>query len=357
MFPFPTGCYLCSLMRVVIDISNKKYRLTINEIFFLDKCFQLLLNNYPEHEWILNPFEETKGIISILPMGIKKSLLLGKLNSPLLITTGEAYKNSNRNSKQIFFYNQAFESYKKESGNLQHPELIITSSEVLRKKIIGTYQLNESKVRVIPAAPAEDISVADWSEKLSVKDRYSDGREFFLCFRQIGRTTHWEEILKAFSIFKKWQQSSFRLLVVAEIEPDYKEEFNEKFASYKYRADVKILDPKEDDINRIIPVAFGLISADADYTGLNLLNGFNAEVPVICSPVELFDEEVSGAFLPAISTADELSRQLINLYRDEQLRELLIEKGKQMLSKYSWEQSAEKWTECMGITSKMTDDS
>ena len=349
MFPFPAGGYLCFHMRIAIEISNRKYRLTPNEIFFLDKCFQLLLNNYPEHEWITNPFEETKGVISLLPMGIKMKLLLDRLNPQLLITSGEVYKKSSTNYRQIFFYNQAYEPLKKESGGLQHPDLIITTSEVLKKKIIGSYQLNEEKVRVIPAAPADDISLADWSEKLSVKDRYSDGRDFFLCFKQIGANSNWEEILKAFSIFKKWQQSSFRLLIVAEIEPGYKEAFNEKFASYKYRADVKILDPEVDDVNRILPVAFGLICADADYTGMNLLNGFVAEVPLICSPLELFDEEVSGAFLPAISSADEMSRQLINLYRDEQLREVIVAKGKQMLSKFSWEQTVEKWKRCLSI--------
>ena len=108
-----------------------------------------------------------------------------------------------------------------------------------------------------------------------------------------------------------------------------------------------ILDPTKDDIERILSCAFGLICADADYTGINMLNGFKVEVPVISSPVQVFDEEVSGAFLPALPQADELSRQLINLYRDEHLRDILIEKGKRMAENYSWESSILKWNNCI----------
>ena len=334
-------------MRIVIDFSGSQYRLTPNEIFFLDNCFQLLVKDQPQHEWVIEPFAETKGAISLLPLGIKKSLLLEKINPRLLITTAELKKKSLTALKQIFFYYQSYESYNKEKKSPRNASLVITTSPNLREKIIKSNRLEENNVIVIPAAPSEDITVADWSEKLSVKDKYSDGREFFFSFKKIGPNTQWEELLKAFSIFKRWQQSSFRLLIAGEIEPGFSEAFYEKFNSYKYRNDVKIIDPDIGNIESILPSAFGLICADADYTGIGMLNGFKTEVPVISSPVDLFDEEVSGAFIPAIPQADELSRQLINLYRDESMREIMIEKGKEVVKKFSWEQSVGKWVNCL----------
>jgi len=274
-------------------------------------------------------------------------MILDKLNAQLLITTGEVYKKNTVALNQIFFFNQSYVNYIKDKKLLQYPSRIVTTSFTRKKKIIEVFSLDEHKVQVIPAAPSEDITLADWSDKLSVKDKYADGREFFFCFKNIGPDTQWEEILKAFSIFKKWQQSSFRLLIAGQIPPDYIDTFNEKFNSYKYRNEVKVLDPAKDDIERILSCAFGLICADADYTGINMLNGFKVEVPVISSPVHVFDEEVSGAFLPALPQADELSRQLINLYRDEQMRDILIEKGKRMAENYSWESSVLKWNTCI----------
>ncbi len=334
-------------MHIVIDFSNNQYRLTPNEIFFLDKCFQLLVKEQSEHKWTLEPFAETKGIISLLPLGIKKSIVLNRLNAQLFITSGEVYKKDTPGLNEIFFFNQGYEKYGNEKKTLRYPALIVTISDTLRKKIIDNYSLQDSKVVVIPAAPSDYITVADWSEKLQVKDKYADGREFFFCFKQIGPDTQWEEILKAFSIFKKWQQSSFRIIIAGKIASGYADVFKEKLGSYKFRSDVKIVDPGKEDIERILPSAFGMICADADYTGIGMLNGFKVEVPVISSPVDLFDEEVSGAFLPAIPQADELSRQLINLYRDERMREILIEKGKQLAEKFSWEKSVQKWNECI----------
>ncbi len=334
-------------MRILLDLSINKYELTPNEFFFLSKCFQLLTNEHPEHEWIIDPFQKTKGAISLLPLGIKKTLLLERLHPQVLITTGEVIKKSADNFKQVFFYNQEYEKNKKDNSALRHPSLIVTTSTTLKKKISASPSGKEMQVIVIPAAPPDEIREADWSEKLSVKEKYADGREFFLCFKEIGPTTNWEEILKAFSVFKKWQQSSFKLVIAGEIESGFKEQFAEKLGSYKYRADVRVLDQKKDDVDTILPTAFGCICADPDYTGISLLSCFKAGVPAINSAVELFDDEASGAFLPSIPAADELSRQLINLYRDEQLREMLMEKGKEMLERYSWKKSGEKWWQCI----------
>ena len=339
-------------MRIVIDFSSNLYSLTPNEIFFLDKCFQLLAKQYAEHEWILEPVQETKGITSLLPLGIKKSIVLDRLKANVFITSGEVYKKNSTALKQIFFFNQRSEQALGKRNAFRYPAAIVTTSPKLKKTLIENFLVDAQRVHVIPAAPSEDVTVADWSEKLSVKDKYSDGREFFFCFKEIGPNSGWEEILKAFSIFKKWQQSSFRLLLSGEIAAGYADTFNEKFNTYKYRNDVKVIDPVKDDIERILPCAFGIICGDADHTGIQVLNAFKVEVPVIASPVDVFDEEMSGTFLPALIQADELSRQLINLYRDEQLRDILIQKGKAAVEMYTWEKSVEQWSSCIGSLSR-----
>ncbi len=334
-------------MRIVVHSLNEHYGLTLNEIYFLDKCFQLVVQDHPDHEWIFDALAETKGLISLLPLGIKKSLVIKKLDPAVIITQPESKIESRGKYCQLLFWNQYFNSKEKPVLKLPARSFIVTTSEALKKKILISVKVNASQVIIIPSAPADDVSLADWSEKLTIKEKYADGREYFLCFKEIDRHTKWEEILKAFSIFKKWQQSSFKLLIVGRVSPDFRDEFGQKLASYKYRVDVRLLDPVKEDINRILPVAFGLICADEEHTGLNILNAFQAEVPVISSPDDLFDEKVSGAFLPALMSADELSRQLINLYRDEQLREALVEKGRALVANYSWARTTGQWYDCI----------
>ena len=334
-------------MRIVIDslrenTDSYRYGLTLNEIFFLDKSFQLLQNRYPQHEWITSAFDVTKGAISLLPLGIKKTMLLERMKPGVFVTTIGSQKSS-APFKQIIFLRESFDVNKIESERLSSNSVIITTSIEVKKQIRHALKSASPGVEIIPAAPDEDVSLADWSEKLTVKEKYADGREFFLCFKSISPTSQWEEIFKAFSIFKKWQQSSFKLLLVGQVAPNFRQEFEGKLASYKYRTDITLLDPTVEDINRILPTAFAIICAEKDYTGINMLNAFQAEVPLITSPNDLFDEEISGAFLPAIPMADELSRQLINLYRDERLRDTLIEKGREAVKRYSWDETVTKW--------------
>jgi hypothetical protein len=333
-------------MRILIDTLHSQSRLTLNEIFYLDKSFQLLMNHYTQHHWMIETEGTTKGIISLLPVGIKKGIERKKLQPDVLISAGGDLS-IQKSFKQIIFFDQHFDATKHPRIELDALHVGVTSSIDIQKLLIERYHVNSSFIKIIPAAVNPDITVADWSEKLRVKEKYADGRDFFLCFKRMGKNTQWEEILKAFSIFKKWQQSSFKLLIIATTNPSFNEEFQEKFSSYKYRTDVTILDPNREDIDAILPCAFAVICGDEDQTGLCMLNGFKAEVPVISSPLHVFDEEVSGAFLPAVPVADELSRQLINLYRDERMRDMIVQKGKEQLLRFSWEQVVAKWYDCI----------
>jgi glycosyltransferase involved in cell wall biosynthesis len=300
------------------------------------------MDHYPNHQWFIDVEEKTNGIISLLPMGIKKKMQLKKYQPDVLISASPDVT-IQQLYRQIVFINLQFEFGKKTKMQLDASHVAVTTSATLKKKLVEQNKINSDYIHLIPAAASEDVSVADWSEKLHVKQKYTEGRDFFLCFKAIAENTQWEEILKAFSIFKKWQQSSFKLLVVGSIPPSFEDEFKEKLDSYKYKDDVMVIDPAKEDINRILPSAFGLICGEPDHTGINILNAFKAEVPVISSPLELFDEEVSGAFIPAVASADELSRQIINLYRDERMRDILVQKGKEQVSHYSWEDSAQRW--------------
>jgi glycosyltransferase involved in cell wall biosynthesis len=330
-------------MRILIDSFNLRSGLTLNEIFFLDKCFQLLMKDHPEHEWLYGFNVETKGAISLLPVGIKKAIAFKKIQPDVFITSIGSNRQNYKSKKQIVFYNQQSDVGKNKAITLGNAHTIVATSEQIKRHI----PVEPDRVKIIHAAPSSDVSVSDWSEKLSIKTRYSDGRDFFLCYKNISKTSEWEEILKAFSIFKKWQQSSFQLLLACEIDEGFREEFELRIASYKYRSDVKIIETAVEDVDRIMPSAFGVVCAEKDLTGLCILNALKAEVPVIASPHDLFDEKISGSVLPALISADELSRQLINIYRDERMKEIMVEKGKQSALQYSWEKAAARWYECI----------
>src|SRR6476620_6710817 len=109
-------------MRILIDTQHSQSRLTLNEIFYLDKSFQLLMNDYTQYQWMVETEGTTKGIISLLPVGIKKSLAWRKLKPDVLISAGGDLS-IQKSFKQIIFFNQQFDATK-------HPRIELDANHI-----------------------------------------------------------------------------------------------------------------------------------------------------------------------------------------------------------------------------------
>jgi len=80
--------------------------------------------------------------------------------------------------------------------------------------------------------------------------------------------------------------------------------------------------------------------------GLNILEGFAAGVPVLTSNRGAMAEVAGGAaLLVDPDDVGAISDGMLRLYRDENLRRALIDKGRVRLSEFSWERSAQKLIE------------
>src|SRR5947209_20204361 len=165
-------------MRIFIDTKELKFGLTLNEIFYLDKCFQLLINRHPNHQWLNDVEEKTTGIISLLPVGIKKAWHIRKYRPDLLISASPNF-DFQPSLKQIVFINEHFLSRKKKKIHLDAWHVAVTTSAALKKNAVEQNQSNEAYIHFIPGAAEEEFSPADWSQKLYMKEKYTDGRDFF----------------------------------------------------------------------------------------------------------------------------------------------------------------------------------
>lgn len=81
----------------------------------------------------------------------------------------------------------------------------------------------------------------EWEEKEAIKEKYTNGTDFFLFNGPLYPPDTLISLLKAFSAFKKWQQSSLKLVLAG---PSGKKtaELKGKLESYKYREDVILLE-------------------------------------------------------------------------------------------------------------------
>jgi glycosyltransferase involved in cell wall biosynthesis len=108
----------------------------------------------------------------------------------------------------------------------------------------------------------------EWEEKEKIKEEYAGGTEYFLFTGDIYPPDHLITLLKAFSYFKKWQQSNMKLIMAGPANRKT-EKLKEKLATYKYREDVIIIEnPDPQTIQELTGAAYAPVSIDQPETVL-----------------------------------------------------------------------------------------
>lgn len=144
-------------------------------------------------------------------------------------------------------------------------------------------------------------------------------------------------LLKAFSLFKKRQQSNWKLVITSPIK------INEtvlQLQAYKYRDDIVLITIANSNKEFYEQGAGAYATIDLAYSGLSIYNleSMKAGVPVLAYTAPGMGN-IEG--IQQIKTNDiaDIADGIMLLYKDEVLRNDLIEKGKTIAAQYSWEQS------------------
>ena len=321
-------------------------------------CHEYLLQNESGTEWLFimdRAYINNESLKRIPTKNIlfKKKHLLGwkfwydyqlpslikKHKADLLITTGGVASSSsvaqcawvtsvlenNQTSKGISYYN----FYKKKlEKTLRRSQTIFTCSEKSKNEIIKQYSFDEKNIAIIRSAPDERYHILPWAEKENIKVKYAAGKEYFIVAVD-ALQQNLINVLKAFSQFKKRQQSNMQLVLAGKgLKNDLG--FIEKLETFKYRSDVHVYENiNENDFIKLISAAYSLIhSFMEDEIGSLILNAFKANVPVITTEEGSLGEIAADAALYAnANEPGSLANQLMLLYKDEKLRLQLIEKG------------------------------
>ena len=193
---------------------------------------------------------------------------------------------------------------------------------------------------MVRSAADDWVAPLSWTEKESVKVKIAAGKEYFVLL-----VDEWHpkllEALKAFSLFKKRQQTNMQL-VFASRELVVDPVFLGKLESFKYRSDVHVCRKLDDEgLAQLIGAAYGLIHSFAsDESGHAILNAFKSQVPVIAAEDPASKELAADAAIYANGQDIELlAAHMMLLYKDEQLRKQMIEKGDERWNQFSWDLS------------------
>lgn len=225
---------------------------------------------------------------------------------------------------------------------LKKAKRVVTVSEFSKQDIIQSYPKLPLDPTVISGAARSGFMPLSWEEKEQVKEAYTDGYEYFLCVGGINPRKNMMHILKAFSLFKKWHKSNMKLVFAGRLAWQY-QDFVEKLKTYKYRNDVVLTGYVEESILQKLTGAayavlyvthfegFGLPIVEAMQSGVPVVVGNNSSMPDVGGEAVLYADAANP---------DTIAEQMQQLYRNEQMREKLIQKGLERAALFSWEKSA-----------------
>jgi glycosyltransferase involved in cell wall biosynthesis len=262
--------------------------------------------------------------------------VIAKYNASVFVSSGVCCS-SKTDARQIAIANAlTFKNKRKHvkrliSGWLKRASAVIATNELMHQELTNDYAVSDEKIRIIhPGLP-------DRNTFAGVEEHPDDIDAFFFADIGSGGINQVFSVLKAFSLFKKWQRSTFGLkLYTTNCDEG---EVKKLLSNYKYRSSVEHV--TEHNVIKLpfIEQAFALIFIGQDLP-VKALAAMKKGVPVITVediiPVALFGDAV----LYAKNTIDDMASKMMQVYKDEQLFKSLSLKGQARAQKYSWDVAA-----------------
>jgi glycosyltransferase involved in cell wall biosynthesis len=244
---------------------------------------------------------------------------------------------------QQWFYKQYTPAF------IRKAKRIITVSSFSRADLIKQYPFAKDKTEVVYNAADPSFRPLSWTEKESWKEAFTEGREYFLYVGSVHPRKNLVNLLKAFSGFKKRQKTNMLLVIAGRMAWQH-EEFTQVLSSFKFRNDVKLTGfIPEQELVKLMGSAYALIYPSVwEGFGMPVLEAMQAGVPVLCSGTSALPEIAADAalFFDPLKP-DDIGLQLAHVYKDEQARSLMIERGLERARSFSWSKSCKQVREIL----------
>jgi glycosyltransferase involved in cell wall biosynthesis len=344
--------------------------------YFIQEIFKRIVKQHPEHEFLFifdRPYDHRfvfdKNVTAMVagpparhPLlwkwwyDVKVPLILKKHKADIFISC-DGFCSLNTNVPQCmvvhdlpFLHYPAFSKrshvlyYKHYTpAFLQKAKRIVTVSEFSKTDIISHYKTDPGKIDIVHNGVKDVFHPISITEKEQVQEKYTAGKNYLLYTGSIHPRKNLTNLLRAFSIFKKRQQSNWKLVLAGRLAWKY-EHFTKSLASYKYRDDVMLTGYLEEtELAKLTASAYALVYPSVwEGFGVPVLEAMKSHVPVITSANSSM-QEIAGDAALYFDPSDhaDMANKIMLLYKDEPLRSRLIEKGKEKVQAYNWDRSAE----------------
>lgn len=234
------------------------------------------------------------------------------------------------------YYNHYFPKYAKIASR------IATVSEYSKQDISTHYLINPSQIDVVYNGINEGFKPLPEIEQQKVREQYAQGKPYFLFVGSQSPRKNLNRLIAAFDAFKLQTQSDYKLLLVGAVysnEGDVKRVIDKS----QFKQDIIFSGRQEQDqLERIMASAFALAFVPYfEGFGIPLVEAMQCEIPVISSNTTCMPEIVgNAAVLVNPFEVNDISKAMIDLFRQPELRNRLIGNGNQRKHLFSWDRSA-----------------
>lgn len=236
----------------------------------------------------------------------------------------------------------------RDQKKLRRVKNVFVTSKALKEILVNQHLAMPEKVYVIYGASLDEAELTSDEEKSAIKEEFTDGKEYFLYTGLIAPQENIITLLKAFSLFKKRQRSSMKL-VLAGIRLWKIDEFEHLIRTYKYKDDLVIVENlNEKEQRKLLFGAYALINLGKETSNIFFaLSAMQYAIPIISNrntPLKEIENSPSLLFDP-LDMAD-IADKLMMIYKDEALKGQMEARAKELTEKFSWKKSADTIWQC-----------
>jgi glycosyltransferase involved in cell wall biosynthesis len=237
--------------------------------------------------------------------------------------------------------------------HLRRADRILTVSDYVRQDIFQTCGIPLEKISTVHNGCREGFLPLAETEKQEVRQKFAKGEPYFFYTGAIHPRKNIPRLIRAFDLFKQKTASPAKLLLAGRFAWETGE-VKTACEQANNRADIHFLDyVAEEILPKIMSSALALtyVSTSEGF-GLPLLEAMHAEVPILAANATALPE-VAGEAALLVDPFSEIAiaEGLEKLWRDEVLRQKLMEKGRLQHQKFSWDAAAEQIYQLLKNTS------
>jgi len=235
------------------------------------------------------------------------------------------------------YYKYFFPKYAKKADR------IATVSEYSKQDIVEQYKVSPDKIDVVFNGANENFVPLSKSEKIKIKKEFSNGASYFVYVGSLHPRKNLVNLIKAYDKFKTENSSSVKLLIVGE-KMWNTSEIDEVYNKMKFKDEVIFIGRLNvDKLHKVLASALALTYVSYfEGFGIPIVEAFRCDVPVITSNVTSMPEIAGDAALHVDPfSINSIADALKKIDKNEELRNDLIEKGRQRRNDFTWQKSAE----------------